>query len=109
MSIQERNIRVKGKAAGNLTQVLREVLRGNKRSAVKIAASAEVCSEGGVLRGRKKILLFHCSYSESSSKYSKSSAVGSVSSFQAPGSEHTSSELSENNSASGVEYPVTYT
>ena len=104
-----REYKAKEKTAGNLTQVLREMLRENKRSAGKTAAGPKICSEGGVLRGQKKMLRLHCSCSESSSKYSKSSAVGSVSSFQAPGSEHTSSELSESNSASGVGCPVTYT
>ena len=57
MFIQEGNTKVKEMSAGNLTQVLREVLRGNKRSAVKTAASAEVCSEGGVLRAELRASL----------------------------------------------------
>ena len=42
---------------GDLTQVLREMLQENKRSVGKTVAGPKICSEGGVLRGQKKMLL----------------------------------------------------
>jgi hypothetical protein len=42
--------KTKEETAGSLTQVLRKILRENKRSADETTAGPKICSEGGVLR-----------------------------------------------------------